>query len=205
MLVRVPDAIHAPARRLRWRGRAPAGGIAPHGATAPVRCATTGSGKLWAVNSTTYNLALTLHLLGVITFAAGIVLAGVAFEVARRRSQPPEIALLLSITRVGVLLVAVGTLLIGAFGLWLVHLGRWGYGSGWVDTSIGLFVAALVLGGLGGRRPKQARRLAVALAEQRAPVSAELKALLDDPASLAVNYGALALMVAIVVIMVFKP
>jgi uncharacterized membrane protein len=157
------------------------------------------------VDSTTYNVALVLHLLGVITFVAGIVVAGVAFEAARRRRQPTEVALLLSVTRIGVLLVALGTLLIGAFGLWLVHLGSWGYGSGWVDTSIGLFLAALALGGLGGQRPKQARRMARELAEQRAPVNGELRALLDDPISRAANYGSLVLILAIVVIMVFKP
>jgi uncharacterized membrane protein len=157
------------------------------------------------VDSTTYNLALVFHLLGAIAFFSGIVVAGVAFEAARRRRQPAEVALLLSVTRIGVLLVAVGTLLIAAFGFWLVHLGSWGYGSGWIDASIGLFIAALLLGGLGGQRPKQARQLATALADQRAPVSDELRALLDDPVSRAANYASLGLIVAIVVIMVFKP
>jgi uncharacterized membrane protein len=157
------------------------------------------------VDSTTYNVALVLHLLGAITFVAGIVVAGVAFEAARRREEPSEIALLLSITRIGVLLVALGTLLIAVFGLWLVHLGSWGYRSGWIDTSIGLYLAALALGGLGGQRPKQARRLATDLAEQQMPVSDELRALLDDRISRAANYGSLSLIVAIVVIMVFKP
>jgi uncharacterized membrane protein len=104
-----------------------------------------------------------------------------------------------------VLLVAVGTLLIGVFGLWLVHLGNWGYGSGWVDASIGLYVAALALGGLGGQRPKHARRLATDLAEQRASVSGDLRALLDDQISRAANYGSLVLILSVVVIMVFKP
>jgi uncharacterized membrane protein len=139
------------------------------------------------------------------TFVAGIVVAGVAFEAARRRERPAEIALLLSITRVGVLLVALGALLVAAFGLWLVHLGSWGYGSGWVDTSIGLYLAALALGGLGGQRPKEARRLATDLAEQQAPVNGQLRALLDDPVSRAGNYGSLVLILVIVVIMVFKP
>lgn len=156
------------------------------------------------MDSTTYDIALVLHLLGAITFVAGIVLAGVAFEVARRRAQPAEVALLLSITRVGVLLVGLGTLLIAGFGFWLVHLGGWGYGTGWIDASIGLYVAALLLGGLGGQRPKQARRLAGALAEQRAPISDGLRALLDDPVSRAANYLSLILIVAIVAIMVFK-
>ena len=157
------------------------------------------------MDSGTYNVALVLHLLGALTFVAGIVLAGAAFEAARRRERPAEIALLLGLTRIGVLLVGVGTLLLAAFGLWLVHLGRWGYGSGWVDVSIGLYVAALALGGLGGQRPKQARRLASELAGRNAPISDELRALLDDPVSRAENYGSLVLILVIVVLMVVKP
>ncbi len=157
------------------------------------------------MDSTTYNIALVLHLLGALAFVAGIVLAGVAFEAARRRQRPAEIALLLSLTRFGVLLLAIGTLLIAAFGLWLVHLGHWGYGSGWVDASIGMFVAALALGGVGGQRPKQARRLASELAGHGQPVSDELRSLLDDRLSIAENYSALLLIVVIVAFMVFKP
>lgn len=157
------------------------------------------------MDSGTYNVALVFHLLGALLFVAGIVLAGVAFETARRRTQPAEIALLLSMTRIGVLLVAAGALLLGVFGLWLVHLGNWGYGSGWVDTSIVLYIAALALGGVGGQRPKQARQLATELARQGAPVNDELRALLDDPVSRAENYGSLALILVIVVLMVFKP
>ena len=150
------------------------------------------AGRRW-VDSSTYNVALVLHLLGGFAFVAGLVLAGVAFEAARRRERPAEIALLLGLTRIGVLLVAVGALLIAAFGLWLVHLGNWGYGSAWVDASIGLFVVGLRSAGLGGQRPKQARRLATELARCNAPVSDELRELLDDRVSLAENYGSLGL------------
>lgn len=157
------------------------------------------------MDSATYNVALVGHLLGALTFVAGIVLAGAAFEAARRRQRPAEIALLLGLTRIGVLLVASGTLLIAIFGFWLVHLGHWGYGSGWVDASIGMYLLALLLGGLGGQRPKQARRLAAQLADAGASVSDELRALLDDRISLAENYGSLALIGVIVAFMVFKP
>jgi len=156
------------------------------------------------VDSTTYNVALVFHLLGALTFFAGIVLAGAAFELARRRERPAEIALLLGLTRIGVLLVAIGGLLVAIFGLWLVHLGNWGYGSGWVDWALGLYVLALVLGALGGQRPKQARRLAGCLAAEEAPASDELRRLLDDRVSLAQNYAALAVVAGIVALMVFK-
>jgi uncharacterized membrane protein len=109
---------------------------------------------------TRYQLALFFHLLGALLFVAGIILAGVAFEAARRRQRPADIALLLALTRVGVALVGIGALLVLGFGLWLVHLGGFGYGAGWIDAAIVLYLAALALGAIGGRRPKQARRLA---------------------------------------------
>jgi uncharacterized membrane protein len=151
------------------------------------------------------DVALFFHLLGALLFVSGIVLAGAAFEAARRRERPAEIALLLGLTRIGVVLVGVGTLLLLGFGLWLVHLGHFGYGAGWVDAAIALFVVALALGAAGGRRPKEARRLAVKLAAQSSPASAELRALLNDRLSLAANYASAALVLGILVLMVFKP
>jgi uncharacterized membrane protein len=151
------------------------------------------------------DVALFFHLLGALLFVSGIVLAGAAFEAARRRERPAEIALLLGLTRIGVVLVGVGTLLLLGFGFWLVHLGHFGYGAGWVDAAIALFVVALALGAAGGRRPKEARRLAVKLAAQSSPASAELRALLNDRLSLAANYASAALVLGILVLMVFKP
>jgi uncharacterized membrane protein len=151
-----------------------------------------------------YDLAFFLHIVGVLAFVSGIVVAGVAFEAARRRRRAAEIVLLLGLSRIGVALVGLGTLLAGVFGLWLVHLGRWGYGSGWVDWSIGLFVAALVLGAIGGQAPKRARKLASRMPAEGTEASDELSALLEDWSVRAVNYLSLALVVAIVALMCFK-
>lgn len=146
-----------------------------------------------------------LHLLGALLFVAGIVLATAGFETARGRSRSAEVAVLLGLTRIGVLLVAVGGLLLPIFGLWLVHLGHFGYGAGWVDASIALYAVALVLGAIGRPRPRRARLLAIRLAEQEAPVSEELRALLGDRVSRTANYGSLLLVLAILVLMAFKP
>lgn len=151
------------------------------------------------------DVALFFHLLGAFAFVAGTIVAGVAFETARRRTTPGEIALLLSLSRFGVLLVGLGTLLVLGFGLWLVHLGAWGYGAGWVDAALGLLAAVVVLGAIGGQRPKRARKLAARLAAERAPVSNELRELLDDRATIAVNYLSAILLLTIVALMVFKP
>ncbi|HZT53784.1 MAG TPA: DUF2269 family protein [Gaiellaceae bacterium] len=150
-------------------------------------------------------VALFFHLLGAFSFVAGTLLAGAAFESARRRSTPAEIALLLSLSRYGVLLVVIGALLVAAFGLWLVELGDWGYGAGWVDASIGLLAAAVLLGAVGGQKPKQARRLAARLSAERAPATPELRALLDHRPTLAANYLSALLLLAIIALMVFKP
>jgi uncharacterized membrane protein len=151
------------------------------------------------------NVAFFFHILGAFLFVAGIVLAGVAFEAARRRDHPAEIRLLLGLTRVGVALVAVGGLLLPVFGLWLVHLGHFGYGSGWVVAAIALYIVVLALGGLGGRRPREARLLATRLAAADAPMTDQLRALLDDRVSRAENYGSLLIVLVIIVLMVFKP
>jgi uncharacterized membrane protein len=157
------------------------------------------------VTASTEAWALFFHLTGAFLFVSGVVVAGVAFEAARRRRAPAEIALLLGLTRIGVALVGLGTIVLLPFGLWLVHIEHVGYGAGWVDAALALFVVVTVFGAVGGRRPKRARLLAQELAAQGAAESGELRALLEDPIALALNYLSAVLVVAIVVVMVFKP
>jgi uncharacterized membrane protein len=152
-----------------------------------------------------YDLALYLHLLGAFSLVSGTVLAGVAFEAARRRASCSEVTALLGLARTGAALVVGGTLLAGGFGLWLVALGKWGYSTPWVEAATGLLAFVVVLGAVGGQRPKQARKLATALAAQHLPPSKELRALLDDRAARALNYLAAAALLAVIVLMVVKP
>ena len=151
------------------------------------------------------DVALFFHLLGAFSLVGGTLVAVVAFEAARRREASAEIALLLGLSRIGVLLVASGTVLVLGFGLWLVDLGDWGYGAGWIDAALGLFFVAVLLGGIGGQSPKRARKLAQRLAAEGAPASGELRALLDNRAALAINYLSALLLLAVLLLMVFKP
>jgi len=152
------------------------------------------------------DLALFLHLTGVLLFVAGVVVAGLAFEGARGRERPEEIALLLGLARRGALFAVGGAGLLLACGLWLVGLSdEVGFGTGWLDAALALFVVAVLLGSLAGRRPRQARELAERLAVEGAGASPELRALLDDPASRLANYASAALVLAILALMVFKP
>lgn len=149
-------------------------------------------------------IALLLHLLSAFLFLSGIVVAGVAFEAARRREQPGEIALLLGLSRYGVVFVAVGAIGLPVFGAWLVSEGGFAWGEAWLAAALGLYVLALALGAVGGRRPRHARTLAEGLAAAGEPASGELRALLEDPRSRLANYASLATVIAIVALMVFK-
>lgn len=152
-----------------------------------------------------HSFALLGHLLGAMLFVAGVVVAGTLFEVARRSQSPRDIAVLLGVTRVGVVLVALGGLMVPFFGLWLVHLDGFSYGAGWISGALGLYVLAMALGGLGGQRPKQARLLATELAERGEGVSAGLRELLDDRLSRLANHASGLLILVIIVLMVYKP
>jgi len=152
------------------------------------------------------DLALFLHICGAMALVAGVAVAAVAFEGARRRSRPAEIALLLGLARWGVALVAVGGLLVLGCGLWLVGLeDDVGFGTGWLAAALGLFVVAMALGALAGQRPKRARLLAERLAAEGREGSPELRSLLEDPLARAANYAAAGLVLAILALMVFRP
>ena len=98
-----------------------------------------------------------------------------------------------------------GVLFAAGFGLWLVALGNWGYGTPWVDAAIGLLTLVAAIGWVGGQRPKVARKLAAALTAQQLPPNTELRALLGDRLSIILNYLATAALLAIIVLMVVKP
>lgn len=152
-----------------------------------------------------YRLALFFHLLGAFLFFAGIVVASVAFESARRRQHLTEIAAVLGIARLGVPPVAIGALLLLSFGLWLVDLAGWSLDDEWLIASLVLFIIAGVLGAVGGQRPKRARLLATRLVREGKTSSSDVARLLNNRPSLALNYAAALAVLAILVLMVWKP
>jgi uncharacterized membrane protein len=147
--------------------------------------------------------ALFVHLLGVLLFVGGLSVAAVCFEAARRKTEPAEIALLLGLSRWGVALVGIGGVVLLVGGLWLAGVVH-AYGDAWLDTAIALFVLTVALGGIGGQRPKQARLLATKLAAEGGD-PAELRRLLDDRTALIVNYAGAVLVLAILVLMIWRP
>jgi uncharacterized membrane protein len=148
---------------------------------------------------------LFLHLVSAFVFVAGTVAAGILQLTALGRERPSEIALLLRTARVAVLFTVTGALGTLAFGLALVGHLDIGFGKAWVSASIALWVVAMALGGAGGRTARHARYLAERLAREGDQPSDELRALVAHRPSLLLSYAATAVIVAILVLMVWRP
>jgi uncharacterized membrane protein len=148
---------------------------------------------------------LFLHLVSAFLLVAGATAAGIAQISALRRERPSEIALLLRVARPGVLLLNVGALGTLAFGIALAEDEGIGLGTGWVSAALALWVVMMLLGGLGGRSARHARELAERLAEEGDRPSEELRSLVSHRPSLLLSYASTAVIVAILVLMVWKP
>ena len=154
---------------------------------------------------TAYHWLLVLHLLGAFALFAGAAVAGTLQLGAMRRDRPSEVLVLLQHSRVGVALVGVGALMTLGFGIALAeHLG-YGLTPAWIQAALGLWVAAMVLGAAGGRTARHARYLAERLVDDGDAPSPELRALLGNRPALWASYASGAMIVAIVVLMVWRP
>lgn len=152
-----------------------------------------------------YHWLLFFHLLGAFALVAGAAVAGTLQVTALRRERPSEILVLLRATRVGVLLVAVGAIFTLAFGIALASNVGYGFSPAWIQAALGLWLASVVTGGIGGRTARHARHLAERLAAQGDDVSEELRALVGHRPSLWLSYLSSILIGAIVVLMVWRP
>lgn len=150
--------------------------------------------------------ALLGHIVGGFVLFAGMATAVAGWEVGRRTTRPAEMASVLRVCRFGALAVAVATPVTLGFGLWLVDLQGRSLGDRWITLALVLLLVAAVAGSLGGQRPKRARKLAeTAAAGGDQTLPAEIRKLLQDRGSAALNYLAAAAILAILYLMVFKP
>jgi uncharacterized membrane protein len=153
----------------------------------------------------TYDWLLFLHVTGAFFVLGGAVMAGIFNFAALRREQPSEVAVLFRLARVAVVAIGAGMVLTLGFGLWLVDQAGYGWGETWIVVSLALWVLANALGGIGGRREKQTRKLAERLAAEGDAPSQELSTRLHDPAWLALSWGSGIVVVAILALMIWKP
>lgn len=151
------------------------------------------------------HVLLFFHLLGAFSFFAGGAVVGVLQLAAIRRERPSEIHALLALAPFGAALVGVGALLTLGFGIALAEHEGLGLSPGWIQAAIALWVAAMALGGYGGRRARHARHLAQRLAEQGDAPSPELRAMVSARGPLWASYASFLLLLAVVGLMVWQP
>jgi len=155
----------------------------------------------------TYDWLLFLHVTGVFLLLGGSVVAAALNLAALRRDRPSEIAILLGLIRIAVAAIVAGSLLALVFGLWLVHEAPfgYGYGDGWIVAALALFVLASAMGGIGGSRDADTRKLAQQLHSDGDEPSSVLRGRVRDPISLALSYGSGVLVLVILALMIWKP
>jgi uncharacterized membrane protein len=153
----------------------------------------------------TYQWLLIFHVTGAFLLIGGGAIAAALNLSALRRERPSEIVLLFGLIRIAVVAIMIGTALAFVFGLWLVHEAGYGYLDGWVIAAILLLILANAMGGAGGKRDERTAKLARELAASGDAPSAELRARLRDPVSLALSYGSGLVLVVVLALMVWKP
>ena len=154
---------------------------------------------------TTMQWLVGFHVVGAFLFVSGAVAVGALHTLATRREKPSEVALLLALTRPAVAFVGTGALLTLGLGAWLVHEEAGSWGDGWIAAALVLWIASVVLGGIGGRSARHTRYLAERLAAGGDRPSDELRRALSDPVALALNYGSFLAVVAVLALMTWKP
>jgi uncharacterized membrane protein len=154
---------------------------------------------------TTVQWLLGFHLVGAFLFVSGAVAVGVLHALATRQERPSDVAFLLGLTRPAVAAVGVGALATLAFGAWLVHHAGFAWGDGWISAALVLWIASVVLGGIGGRSARHTRYLAERLAAAGDEPSEELHRALVDPTARALNYASFLAVVAVLALMIWKP
>src|SRR4051794_23522272 len=122
-----------------------------------------------------------------------------------RRERTSEILTLLRLTRVGVLLVVTGAVLTLAFGMALASNLGYGMTPAWIRAALALWLASVVLGAIGGRTARHARDRAEGLAGAGDQPDEELRALVQHRPSLILSYISGILLLAILVLMVWRP
>ena len=135
----------------------------------------------------------------------GAMMAAIFNIAALRRERPSEVVVLFRLTRFAVTSITVGMVVALAFGLWLVSDADYGWGQTWIVVALILWVAANAIGGVGGRRDTRTREFAEQLTASGDQPSAELRARLRDPVSLALSWGSGLIVIAILGLMIWKP
>jgi hypothetical protein len=148
---------------------------------------------------------LALHVLSAFAWIAALVLYTVVIASGWRLTVPSDVVRMFRVSRVGDALIAVGMLGTIIFGIWLA-LDEYEIWDGWIITALVLWLVAAAVGGRVGKVYNGARDRAVALVDEgRDAPSSELSAMLRSQRGIVLHALMIVIVLAILVVMIYKP
>lgn len=151
-----------------------------------------------------YKVVLFLHLLGVAMLVMALSYSLGGFFKARMAHTVQDVRTALSFVPITERMIGPAMLVLLASGLYMVGDLHWGWGTGWIDVAIAIFV---LMAGLGtqveGKRIEAIREKAGELPD--GPVPAELDAMRRDPVLTHVAFFGASQVIAFLFLMTNKP
>ena len=150
---------------------------------------------------------LFLHVLSAFALVAALVLYTVLIAVVWNKDVPTDVARLFRISKVGDVLIAVGSIGVLVFGIWLaIDADGYEVWDGWVIAALVLWFVMGAFGSRTGKIYNAARDRARSLAREgnNAP-NAELRTLVQDRRGLWVHTGGVIVVLLLLIDMIFKP
>ena len=154
-----------------------------------------------------YDWLLFLHVASAFALVAALVLYTVLIAVVWNKDVPTDVARLFRISKVGDVLIAVGSIGVLVFGIWLaIEDDRYKVWDGWVIAALVLWFVMGALGSRTGKIYNAARDRARSLAREGndAP-NAELRTLVQDRRGLWFHTGGVIVVLLLLIDMIFKP
>jgi glycerol uptake facilitator-like aquaporin len=154
-----------------------------------------------------YDWLLFLHVFSAFALVASLVLYTVLIASIWNQDVPSQAVRLFRMQRVGDVLVAVGSLGVLVFGIWLaIDVKAYHPWDGWIIAAIVLWLVMGALGSRTGKAYNAARDRARALVRDGASgPSPELRALIQDRRALWLHVAGLVVVLILLIDMIFKP
>ena len=154
-----------------------------------------------------YDWLLFLHVLSAFALVGAVVVFTIVIVASWTRDVPSEIVRLFQVSRIGDVLIGVGSIGVLVFGIWLaIDVDGYELWDGWILAALVLWAAMGAIGSREGKVYNAARDRARALVREGndAP-SAELQALIRDRRGLWLHIATIVIVLAFLVDMIFKP
>jgi uncharacterized membrane protein len=152
-----------------------------------------------------YDWLVALHVLSAVAWVSALVVYSVVIAAGWRVSVPSDAVRMFRVSQVGDALLMAGMIGTIVFGIWLA-LDEYEIWDGWIIAALVLWLVAAAVGSRTGNLYNVTRDRAKALAaEGRDDPSPELNAMLRSQRGLVLHSSFVAVTVAILVVMVYKP